>query len=74
VSEDLYMIEMEQLLERVSEVACSFDKDCSCDLCLPIRGQLEEIKQTTTKTLISHYGLNLEDAESQVAAACGEGP
>ena len=66
MSETLYMMEMEQLLEEVSRVACN--------KCLQTRGQLDELKEWTTKTLIRHYGLNHEDAESQVAAACGEEP
>jgi len=74
MSDTLYMIEMEQLLERVSEIACSFDKDCSCGLCLPIREQLEEIRKDTINTFIHHFGLSPEDAESEVAAACGEEP
>ena len=74
MSETLYMMEMEQLLEEVSRVACSFDEECTCDKCMQMRGQLDELKELTIKTLTRHYGLNPEDAESEVAAACGEEP
>ncbi len=64
MSEALYMIRMEQLLEEVSQVACSTADG----------EELHEIKQQAIKTLIRHFSLNLDDAESQVAAACGEEP
>ncbi len=74
MSDVLFMSEIEQLLEEVSRVACSFDEDCTCDKCLQMRGTLDELKEWTVKTLTRHYGLNLDDAQSQVAAACGEEP
>jgi len=66
VSEALYMSEVEQLLEELSRVACN--------KCLQTREQLDKTKEWTIKTLIRHYGLNPEDAENEVAAACGEEP
>ncbi len=63
MSETLYMMEMEQLLEGVSRVACEGNYL-----------DLLETKQQAINTLIHHFGLNLDDAESEVAAACGEEP
>ena len=72
MSETLFMAEIEQLLEEVSRVACSFHEYCCCDKCLQMRSQLEELKKWTTETLICNYGLNRDDAENEVAAAVGE--
>ncbi len=65
MSETLYMMEMEQLLEDVSRVACR--KKAVPEI-------LEATKEAATAILVSRFGLNLDDAESQVAAACGEEP
>ncbi len=61
----LYMMEIEEVLEDVSRVACR--KEAVPEI-------LEATKEAATAILISHYGLNPEDAVSQVAAACGEEP
>ncbi len=63
MSEALYMMEMEQLLEELSKDATISDAE-----------ELHVLKTQAINTLISHFGLNPEDAESQVAAACGEEP
>ncbi len=74
MSESLYMTEIEQVLERVSETASNFDPDCRCEKCIPMREQLADAKSDAVNELTRHYGLNLDDAQSQVAAAAGEEP
>ena len=64
MSEALYMMEIEQVLEEVYLAACQ-DRHM---------GRLEEVKKEAIKTLTHHYGLNLDDAQSEVAAAAGEEP
>ncbi len=63
MSETLYMMEMEQLLEELSQ-----------DVIISDAEELHVLKTQAIHTLISHYGLNPEDAESHVAVACGEEP
>ncbi len=63
MSEALYMMEMEQLLEELHLNAITADGQ-----------ELYYLKGATIHILISHYGLNPEDAESEVAAACGGEP
>lgn len=63
MSETLYMMEMEQLLEELSKAATISDAE-----------ELHVLKTQAIMTLMSHYGLNPDDAQSQVAAACGEEP
>ena len=64
MSESLYMTEIELLLEKVSKMACSDLSD----------GTLEFIMEEAKKELISHYGLNPDDAEGEVLAAAGLEP
>ena len=65
MSESLYMMEIERILEDVSAVARRKDlKD----------GTLETVKEVAIGILMRHYGLNLDDAQSEVAAAAGEEP
>ncbi len=63
MSETLYMMEMEKLLEELSQDATISDAE-----------ELHVLKTQAFNTLTSRFGLNLDDAESQVAAACGEEP
>ena len=63
MTETLYMTEIEQILEDVSEVACR--KKCSKEI-------LESVKEAAIAILVKHYGLNPDDAQSEVAAAAGE--
>ncbi len=65
MSETLYMMEIEQILEDVSAVACRK---------VPTEGILKATREAAVSILVKHYGLNLDDAESQVAAAAGEEP
>lgn len=64
MSDVLYMTEIEQLLENLSRAAIKDGKALS----------FYGFRYWTLKTLITRYHLNPEDAESQVAAACGEEP
>ena len=64
MSESLYMTEIELLLEEVSRASCNDVSD----------EQLEELMAQTKATLISHYGLNPDDAEGEVRAAAGLEP
>lgn len=61
MSETLYMMEMEQLLEELSKAATISDAE-----------ELHVLKTQAFSTLTSHFSLNPDDAENQVAAACGE--
>ena len=74
MSETLYMMEIEQILERISEVASSFDPDCRCEKCLLMREPFADAKLDAVVELVRHYSLNLDDAQSEVAAAAGEEP
>lgn len=65
MSESLYMMEIEQILEDVSAVACRKS---------PTEGILEATKEAAISILAKHYGFNLDDAQSEVAAAAGEEP
>lgn len=65
MSETLYMTEIEEILEGVSKVACRKN--------VP-KGILEVVKGAAIHILLSRYGLNLDDAQSEVAAAAGEEP
>ena len=62
MSESLYMTEIEGILEQVSEVACKE----------PGSIKFYGIKRWAVRRLTQHYGLNLDDAQSEVAAAAGE--
>ena len=64
MSESLYMMEIEGILEQVSEVACKEPRSM----------KFYGIKAWAIRKLTSHYGLNLDDAQSEVAAAAGEEP
>ncbi len=64
MSESLYMMEIEQILGQVSEVACKE----------PGSIKFYGIKDWAIRKLTRHYGLNLDDARSEVAAAAGEEP
>lgn len=63
MSESLYMTEIELILEEVSVTACTGTRE-----------ELEEGKIWAIKALTQRYGLNLDDAQSEVAAAAGEEP
>jgi len=65
MSESLYMMEIEEILEDVSSVACRKD--------LPMEW-LEATKEAAISILVKYYGLNLDDAQSEVEAAAGEEP
>jgi len=65
MSESLYMTEIEEILEDVSAVACRKN---------PTEGVLEATKEAAVSILVKHYGLNLDDTQSEVAAAAGEEP
>ena len=65
MSETLYMMEIEEILEGVSKVACRKNAP---------KRILEVVKDTAIHILISRYGLNLDDAQSEVAVAAGEEP
>jgi hypothetical protein len=65
MSESLYMMEIEQILENVSAVACRKGLK---------EGTLKIVKEVAIGILMRHYGLNLDDAQSEVAAAAGEEP
>lgn len=74
MSEFLYMTEIEQLLEGISEMASSFDPDCQCVKCVLARKPFADARANAIVTLTRHYGLNLDNAQSEVAAAAGEEP
>ena len=63
MSESLYMMEIEGILEDVSAVACRKN--------LP-EEWIKVTKEAAISILVKHYGLNLDDAQSEVAAAAGE--
>ena len=65
MSDSLYMMEIEQILEGVSAVACRKN---------PTEGILGATKEAAVSILVKHYGLNFDDAQSEVAAAAGEEP
>jgi hypothetical protein len=63
MSEALYMIRIEQLLEELSKDAVISDAE-----------ELHVLKTQVINTLTNQYGLSLDNAECEVAAACGEEP
>lgn len=64
MSDSLYLDEIETLLETLASIASvSDDPDF-----------IEAERVWTIKTLMSRYGLNLDDAESSVAVAMGGKP
>ena len=65
MSESLYMMEIKQILEEVSLYAGERDA---------ARRDFEGMKKAAVDRLVRQYGLNLDDAQSEVAAAAGEEP
>ena len=74
MSESLYMTEIEQILEKISEMSTSFDPDCRCERCLLMHEPFADAKSDAVAELVKHYGLNPDDAESEVRAAAGLEP
>lgn len=74
MTESLYMDAIEEVLQKVEEIASNFDPSCRCYKCLSMRQTFMDAKADAIEELVNRYHLDSDDAQAHVAVAAGEEP